>query len=359
MNSKILFLAPFPSCENSKDGMISRIKDIDKLFDDVKRTYLILSLRRNTKKLAKIGLVDAVEVNPLLHFWYIIKLISSHDFIYVHSLFNLQISWVFLIFFNKKKSLVLDVHGVVPEESRDFYKQKVLSVYFSFIEWFAFRRLKYAVFVTSAMSDYYKHKYSNYRFKPLVYYIIPCGLKDIDSINSEKIVDSGKKQINIIYSGGIQPWQNVDIMLETIQSNQKENIFYTILTPNVDYIKEEIIKRKINPNLITVEVRNPSDLWSDYLASDYAFILRDDNLVNNVACPTKLFEYLYYGLTPIILSPNIGDFNSFGFDYIDLKKFNDGDFDKPSNRSSTNMQIAKKMIDLNSKGDIRKIILLK
>ena len=115
MKNKLLFLAPYPSITNSKDGMIIRIKEIDKLFEDIDRTYITLSLIRNVKKRTSIGLVDIVEANVILDFWYIIKIIKDHNYIYSHSIYNLRFFWFFLLFFTKSKTLILDVHGVVPE----------------------------------------------------------------------------------------------------------------------------------------------------------------------------------------------------------------------------------------------------
>lgn len=39
-------------------------------------------------------------------------------------------------------------------------------------------------------------------------------------------------------------------------------------------------------------------------------------IVNKVACPTKLIEYLEHGIIPIVLQPEIGDFNKMGYRYI-------------------------------------------
>ena len=35
---------------------------------------------------------------------------------------------------------------------------------------------------------------------------------------------------------------------------------------------------------------------------------REEILVNAVACPTKLVEYMYWGVVPVVITPNIGDF---------------------------------------------------
>ena len=54
-----------------------------------------------------------------------------------------------------------------------------------------------------------------------------------------------------------------------------------------------------------------------YMKNDCGVVLRNDNIVNRVACPTKLIDYLQYGLIPIVLSPHIGDFYNLGYKYIE------------------------------------------
>lgn len=52
--------------------------------------------------------------------------------------------------------------------------------------------------------------------------------------------------------------------------------------------------------------------------------MRDDIIVNRVACPTKIIDYLEYGIIPIILSPEIGDFNKMEYSYIHYEKLIEG-----------------------------------
>ena len=100
-------------------------------------------------------------------------------------------------------------------------------------------------------------------------------------------------KIEIIYNGNTQGWQNVDLILDVITNNQTQTIYYTILKGDKEIFEFKIKEKNITPESITVESRHPSDLWKDYIIADYAFIPRNDNIINNVANPTKLIEYLY------------------------------------------------------------------
>lgn len=298
MSSEFLFLAPYPNEQNNKDGMISRIKDIDILFEDLERTYLTVSLRRNLKSFKKIGNVKIIEVNLFLNFFYLFKLIRGHKFIYVHSVFNLRYLWQYLFFLNKNQVLILDAHGLVSEEFKFFDKKETIARYFSLIEKLVFKRLNHGIFVTHAMSSYFNRKYPDSFFKSNIYHIIPRNLKKMISAQKESTKSASCDKIQVIYSGGVHPWQNIDLMLDSIKSNQNENVHYTILTNEVEYIKKLIVEKDINRDLVNVDSRSPENLWQDYMNADYGFVLRQDNVVNNVACPTKLIEYMYYGIRP-------------------------------------------------------------
>jgi hypothetical protein len=58
-----------------------------------------------------------------------------------------------------------------------------------------------------------------------------------------------------------------------------------------------------------------------YLSSDFGFVLRDDTAVNRVSCPTKLSEYLWFGVIPIVKTPHVGDFLTEGFSYVTEGEF--------------------------------------
>ncbi|WP_306353547.1 hypothetical protein [Flavobacterium sp. '19STA2R22 D10 B1'] len=233
--------------------------------------------------------------------------------------------------------MTLDIHGVVPEEERYFKNNLLLSKYYSYVEYQVFRRINNAVCVTNSMKNHFVEKYPFYKGNYIIYSIMPDNLKEIDETQASLIKVRNEKRIEVIYSGGVQGWQNIDLMLQTIKKNQYSNIHYTILTGDKVTFENKIEEYNICSEFITVESRHPSELWKDYIAADYAFILRDENIVNNVANPTKLIEYLFYGLIPIVLSPNIGDYKELGYNYLLLNDFNEN-ISKPD--------IAQKNIDI-------------
>lgn len=347
----ILFLAPYPTNKNIKDGMISRVKAVDVLFEKVTRTYLNVSLKSFWKKEKYTdGMVEVYSLNFIIHFWSILKILRSFNYIYSHSIYSLQFVWIFIP--KSKARLILDIHGVVPEEQKYLKQSELKTIYYNFMERKVFKKLHKAVCVTNSMCSHYRNKYDFFNGDYIVYSIVPDNLYPIDEVIIKDLKEANKNQINVIYSGGAQGWQNVDMMIDKIKENQSPDVCYSILTGDKSIFDEKIKSKGLNS--VNIVSRKPSDLWKDYLAADYAFILRDDDIVNNVACPTKLIEYLYYGLIPIVLSPNIGDYVKLGYDYVSIENLNL--LKKTSIPSEKNMSIAQELISRNETTDLLKFV---
>lgn len=352
MIRNLLFLAPYPDERYPKDGMISRISAIDSLFSNVERSYLYVSLRKNTKAYyKKDGNLEIYELNLFLHFILIIKILISAKILYSHSVHMLRNIFFLLRFFEGK--LILDAHGVVPEEIEFFDKKNLMYYSASYAEKYVFKRKNAKVIcVTNAMVEHFKNKYKNFKGEFYLYSIFPENL-NFQNIN---INPTKGKTINIIYSGSTAGWQNVDLMLKLIEENQYSHIKYTILTGVIEIFKEKLKSYKIDPNLIVIKSVHPSELGKYYEMADYGFILRDDNVVNRVANPTKLIEYMAYGIIPIVKSPYLGDYFDMKYEFLGMDGFN-VKLKKPESKSNTNISLALKLKEENERNCIRNIVL--
>ncbi|EBP0808441.1 glycosyl transferase family 2, partial [Salmonella enterica] len=109
----ILFIAGFPTVENVRDGMFQRIAAIDSLTKNKSRVYLNISFKKNVKR--KISIIENCVVEHLNYFTHniIIKnYLKQASIIYVHSLYNM----LKILPTNYYDKIILDIHGVVPEE---------------------------------------------------------------------------------------------------------------------------------------------------------------------------------------------------------------------------------------------------
>lgn len=350
----VLFLAPYPTKDNIKDGMVSRINAIDSFFKERRRAYIEVRYLKNFKKESFVdGQASIYKLNFFTHLFLIINLFLKSKMIYSHSIWGCWGVWFLLPFY--RGQFVLDAHGVVPEEVSLYTKNKVLSFFLRSLELIVFKRVNVVICVTNAMKVHFQHKYPFFKREYMVYSIYPDSIRRIDF--NKTIPSKENSCINIIYSGGVSAWQNIDMMLETIKRIQSDIIKYTLLVSDKQYILDKLKEKEMSDLNIDVESVHPDELFSYYSKADYAFILRDNNVVNNVANPTKLVEYLSYGIIPIVLTARIGDYESLGYEYLSITDL--GDLSKPLYPSRINIEIAKKLLEINREVNISYDILMK
>lgn len=314
----ILFLSKYPQTnEELRDGFYQRVMNIDSIFEDKKKIYLSVSPYRNFKKKYEIKDENRIlaEYNLFLHLILIIKLFSKANLIYIQSLHNLFYSFIFVKFFKKK--YVLDLHGLVPEEF-DMFGEHTKAYISNTIEKYIYSNLSFVIGVTHKLTDFYKKKHPDAKAKYIIYPILPNNLTNITNEEIEAACNLDK--VNFIYSGNLQPWQNIDLMVENIKKiSDNGNFFFQILTGNVEEMKIKFKEKNVDMKNINIKGVASEELSEYYKKSHYGFILRDDLAVNNVACPTKLIEYMNYGIIPIVLSDEIGDFKEMNYECISVK----------------------------------------
>lgn len=348
----MLFVSKYPSNENMRDGMIQRIKSVDTEFFECDRIYLQISFLHYLKKVyfRPKDNIQVYKVNIFIHFYLIYKLLCANTNIYVHSIYN----FTKLLLFNlAHKQLTLDVHGSVPEELM-FLGKKYESRMFSFVEKKAFQMAKNIIFVSEEMKDFYQNKYPFISGRNMV-------LKPIYSSNVLHESDEDKKtklrrelqieddDIVFVYAGRLQKWQNIDLMLTTINENKNKKYVYLLLSGDAEEMKALAGIRLDKEVRYIVRSVDPVELNTYYSISNYGFILRDENVLNRVAAPTKMIEYLYFGIIPIVKYERIGDSLRYGYKHLSY-------IENLSNlqqcKSLENIEIAKKMLNKNREGNL-------
>lgn len=348
----ILFLSKYPHTkEEFRDGFYQRVMNIDSFFENDERVYLDIHLYRNIKKVKFVeNKRKEYSCNFFIHFFFIISLFRKANLVYIQSLHNVLYSFVFIKMI--KNIYVLDLHGVVPEEI-EFQGYNFKSKFFDWLESIVFPKLDICIAVTDRLARHYMNKFPYSKAKYIVYTILPNNLDNNKEDNNTK----EDEILKIVYSGNTQAWQNIDLMLKTISENISKNIEYTILTGDLEGMTVLLNKYQLTsiPQVRVFSVQ-PSELSTYYENSHYGFVLRDDIVVNNVACPTKLVEYLNYGIIPIVLSDQIGDFKELGYEYVSVSNF---DLNLPIRKSEINKTIIKelkKKNDLNIKFRIEELL---
>lgn len=339
----ILFLSKYPETQQElQDGFYQRVVHIDSLFQTKERSYLDIRLFdywRIIKKDDREGRVT-IQCNLLVHLFIILRTFKKSELVYIQSIYNLLYTFPFFRIFKRK--YVLDLHGVVPDELA-LLQQNFKSKLFQFVEKFVYSQIDTVIGVSNRLIQYYKDKYPTQQTTYLVYPILPNNLENIP--NELLKIALNSDTVNFIYSGNLQQWQNIDLMIEHIKKvNDVPNYFFQILTGDPDNMLRKIIDKGIDTKNIDVRAVQPSELSEYYKKAHYGFILRDDIIINNVACPTKLIEYMNYGIIPVVQSDRIGDFSEMNYERLsikDLTRF------LPLKKSEKNIQIIKTIYNNN------------
>lgn len=328
----IIFFAPFPALSDEKDGMIQRIASIDSLVSDLPRIYLDLSYRGFlSKRIHQFGNVTVFQLNCFVHFFFIVSLLKKAKIVYIHSVFN-ALTALIAYFVTKP---ITDLHGVVPEELEYQGHHRRARLY-GFIERIALKRSSSVVYVTKVMMRHFKKKYERLSSSDRIIAILP-KLSDERGAR-ENVLGIIRDANAVVYAGGLQAWQNVSLMINVAATAPQFR--FEFLSGEAQSLQKLAESANV-ANFICTSVE-PQQVPNHYLTCTYGFILRDAVLVNQVACPTKLVEYLYWGVIPIVLMPDIGDFDALGFSYVSLMNFQLGkmpDADEASRMRLVNRQV--------------------
>ena len=220
--------------------------------------------------------------------------------------------------------------GIDPEES--MMKENNLLKYYlkSFIEYIVLSLPSFKLFISHAMLNHYEQKYN---FADKNYMIMPCYNLHYSEPLKKNL--SRYQNPSFVYAGSLSVWQNIEETLQIFKfiENKIHNATLTLLTKENEKAKNLIKKYDIkNANVKYVDLK---DLNDELLKYKYGFLIRKDNLVNNVSTPTKMNSYLACGLVPIFTNA-ITDYK----DNINLNGFS-----LKMNSDSSIEEIAERIID--------------
>lgn len=298
---RIMVTTGYPYDELLSEGMMARIKSIDELLSSIGEvTYVSAGIRGNLSyphtRMIRKGTRE-IKLNFFIHQLTVFIQALRADVIYVHSITTYALMIIPLLIFSSK--VILDVHGVVPEETL-MSNKKALAIFYGLIEKIAFKRTRNIVVVTNSMKEHFIKKYGIFRSR---FIYIPIYEKEIE------LKSNFNERPRIIYAGGIQKWQNFDVIREMVYRFQENYDFEIYIPAHFRSKVEEIFKGC----RVVIDSLSKEELFHRYRNGDIGVLFRDDIVVNNVANPTKLNEYLSFGLVPLMMTRNVGDFDSAGY----------------------------------------------
>lgn len=189
--------------------------------------------------------------------------------------------------------------GITPEEVYLMKKSRFWYYVYSYLEKLSLKTVEYKIGVSKYMFEHYKHKYK-IRFSNDSFFIMPCFNSNI---NKNSFMTPQKYYKNIFcYAGGTQVWQGLDKILQiySIIEKQREDVYLKIFSKDVETAKKMVAQADLKHYSIQCVPQSEMDrALSD---CKFGFIIREDNIINNVATPTKMGTYLANGVIPIFSS---------------------------------------------------------
>ena len=348
----VCVFAPMFTKENERDGYIQRIKAID---DAILAASLRIYLSGDLPAGSHPEMQWADDAHLELRFnsrscfqlQCVFMLVRLCKTVYCHSLLRFMPNSVnerlLNIFRFRHITTVWDVHGAVPEEC-SLTSDEGNRMLAESVEQTLWEKASVIVTVSEAMEKHLRDKHGDTRATLIVLPIFPPSL-----LTAMPPAQCDAKQELTIYAGGLQAWQNIALMQETIAVTS-EWMHYTILVPDASAWNNTQLDCAA-PEHLEITTLPPEKIHEVYAKARYGFILRDDSPINRVACPTKLVEYIAYGIIPIMKSPMIGDFVQYGLRYVSVENLQAGcmpskteiDFMRINNR-----QIVQRMKELSN-----------
>jgi hypothetical protein len=223
----------------------------------------------------------------------------SHWYVVGHEIDYLK------LFIVGKRQIIIWKQGAGPEES--FQRNNSITRYYvrNVIDKIS---IKYASFIITVSNELSKHLANKHLidFKKRNY-IIPCFNTNI---NKKSFVSTNKYKNNVFcYAGRLSIYQCFEESLDLykkIEESGLNGVKLLVLTPEIDKALD-VIRRKNITNYI-VKYVNHTELPTALKDVKYGFALRDENVINKVATPTKLSTYMANGVIPIVRN-TIGDFS--------------------------------------------------
>ena len=207
--------------------------------------------------------------------------------------------------------LVFDCHGTSPEEERmsGAHPSRISAI--EYWEGRIAAGSDLLVFVSEAMSRYYRLRYP---IEDVPTVVVPCCITDerFPSTRKPSLPDLPSNRPILVYLGSLAAWQCGEEMIRLFsQLHRREpRLFFLLLVPAGDHAKaRQLLAHHGLPETAVRLTELPHDQVAAALKQAHVgVLLRRTHPVNQVSSPTKFGEYLAAGL-PVLMTDGIGDFS--------------------------------------------------
>ncbi|MBY3673516.1 hypothetical protein DLR69_15530 [Vibrio paracholerae] len=255
-------------------------------------------------------------INALILLFNILRLdrLGNYDFIHARSDYCAYICILMKVF--HKKKVVWDCRGHSIDELEDALernKNVLLYVYGKYLRAcclqmvsYLRRHAEFGVFVSEAL--FTSHRLCR---QSILYEIIPCSVNEnlfyFDSELRAKVrcnlgyVESDNV---FLYSGSMISYQNISSQVGIYKAILENDASAKILVLTTDLAVAKNLLSDIDGPRVNIISSSFNEMNLYYNASDFAFLLRENKVLNYVASPTKFGEYCLCGL-PVIMNDTV------------------------------------------------------
>jgi len=318
-NEFIAVLAPHPDDPtlSQREGYMQRVRAVDAaVLRGFKRIYLYDSEYWKTDEIrveyrGQDSFYIIYSTGYASHRNFALSVLSQCRMIYIHSALRIMSrdfsSEILLNPFQTGKKVIFDMHGALSEEVAATGTTEQ-AAFAKKAEQLCVENSSVIVTVTENLADYLRKTYGS-----------ETGTVILPIFSTDKPFEGDKPEGRpiVIYAGGTQSWQCIDEMVQAVNACEARLDYRFCLTDISEADRLPFLSGR-GVQILSLE---PEDLAAEYRRAAYGFLLREDNTLNRVACPTKLIEYLTFGIVPILKSDRIGDFGNSGIRYLPVKDF--------------------------------------
>lgn len=214
-------------------------------------------------------------------------------------------TYLCLPYASSRVKVIFDMHGLIGPEWQAMGKNP-LKKWIN--QWLENQCIKYSDHIITA-SEALK-KLIERKYPPKKIDCLPCLVDDkkFPQLSSQTIPYLRKKlnlpeKIITVYAGGMQEWQDFS---EIINLHKTHDWHLLILTPDISTAEKIFAEIQDKCTIISVPHH---EIYQYLQLADWGWLIRQDNLLNKIAFPTKAAEYLICGL-PIVHNGTIADINN-------------------------------------------------
>lgn len=202
------------------------------------------------------------------------------------------------------KMIVFWMQGLPVEESYMRNHSKLRVFVLRQIQHYAFKKVDFFFCVSKNMKHYIERDLK--RDIRLQSYVMPCfnEEKPLTGYNN-LVVDKGNN--NFAYIGGLQKWQNYEMILKVFSLIKKRNKDSKLFVYTKEVEDAKRIADSLDVHVEKIERLSQDELREKLKIIKFGFVLRDNNIVNTVSTPTKLSNYLANRIIPIY-TDSLNDF---------------------------------------------------